>query len=484
LAAAGISIPVVIHLWNIRQGKTRKIGSIQLLARTAQQSTRSLQLTEWFLLLLRCLLIILIALFLAKPYWKTNTQKGWVMVEQEDAAQAYSHFKPLIDSLLNAGFTLHRFEKGFEETELSAVVNKKNNTEIINKPSYWQLVTLLDKQLSPGMPVYLFTGNRLNRFTGERPAVGILVTWKTFTYADSVQRFIADAYLGSNDSIIVAIGETHPSYTAYHQQTIAANQPRQNEFILNVNNGSLSVSYAGGEPIVVDTATLRITIFANVYTNDIRYLQEAIESIKQVKKKRIDLSVIHTKEQLPAKQDWLFWLSDISIPLNADARSIFLYQFGKIVTIHSIVYTDKPEADFESVVYQRVPYTKTNAEIIWRDGMGIPLLVKTRKNEKQLYRFYSRFDPSWNELPWRASFPELIDELIDPNAKERMDTCDRRVIDGSQVALPVSNNTKTNGVKANTNTTNAKHVVWIILFLIFCAERFFSFRIKKETVYA
>ncbi len=483
-AIGGISIPVVIHLWNIRQGKTRKIGSVQLLAKTAQQRARSWQLTEWFLLLLRCLLLILLALLLAKPYWKTNEQKGWVLLEQQDVAQAYSHFKPLIDSLLNAGFTLHRFEKGFAEAELSAVLNKKNDTGIVNKSSYWQLVKLLVKQSSPGVPVYLFTGNRLNRFTGERPAVSISLTWKTFTQADSVQRFIADAYLGSNDSILLTIGETHPSYTAYHQQTIAANQPRQNEFILNVNNGSLRVSYANSEPVPVDTTTLRITLFANVFTNDVRYLQAVIESIKQVKKKRIDLSVANTKERLPAKQDWLFWLSDLSVPSNADARSIFTYQPGKTVSVHSTMYTNKPGVDIESAVYQQVAYTKTNAEIIWRDGSGSPLLTKEGTNAKQFYRFYSHFDPSWSELPWSSYFPEVIYELINADSRERMDTNDRRVIDESQLKLPLSNNTKTDIASANIDTTNAKSIVWIILFIVFCMERFFSYRIKKETRYA
>jgi hypothetical protein len=484
LAAGGISIPVVVHLWNIRQGKILKVGSIRLLARTAQQRARSLQITEWVLLLLRCLLIILLALLLARPYWKTSAQKGWILMEKSDAVQAYAHFKPLVDSLLHAGYTFHLFEKGFAETELSTVLNNKKDTGMIDRSSYWQLIRLLDKQSLPGMPVQLFTGNRLNRFTGERPDIGISVTWNTFTHTDSIQRFISDAYLGNNDSIILSIIETRPFSTSSHQQVIAANQPRQNDFVLNVNNGNLSVSIGNGEPVPVDTTKLKITLFANLYSNDLRYVQAAIQSIKQVKKKRIDLTVTRTPAQLPAKQDWLFWLSDLPVPANVDAHSVFVYQPGKIVQLQSNILINAFGTDMESALYQRIGYAKTNAAILWKDATGSPLLTKENDHVQQRYHFYSHFDPSWNDLPWSPFFPQMIYGLMDTGSKDRIEANDRRVIDETQLKLLQANTAKIEAPAGNVDNTNAKHILWIMIFVIFCIERFFSYRIKKETAYA
>ncbi len=484
LAAGAISIPVLIHLWNIRQGKILKVGSIQLLSTTAQQRARSLQITEWLLLLLRCLLIGLLALLLAKPYWKSSTQKGWVLMEESDAAQAYTHFKQLVDSLLNAGYTLHLFEKGFQESDLSTVLNKKVDTAIADLPSYWQLISLLDQQSLPGMPIYLFTGNRLSRFTGDRPAVGISVKWKTFTHTDSVQRFIADAYLGSNDSIILSIGETHPFATSFHQQVIAADQPTQNDFVLNVLNGNLSVSYGNGEPITVDTAKWKITIFANAYENDLRYVQAAIESIKQVKKKRIDLTVAHTASQIPAKQDWLYWLSDLPLPASIDARTIFMYQPGKNMPLRSNIVTHESGTDPASALYQRIAYTQTKASILWKDGTGSPLLTKENVQVQQRYHFYSHFDPAWNDLPWSPSFPQLIYGLMDTGNKKRISVNDRRVIDEAQLKLVSSPTANRHLPAANVTNTKAKQILWVLIFLVFCVERFFSYRTKKEKVYA
>ena len=217
-------IPIAIHLWNIRQGKTLKIGSIALLTRTSQEHARSLRFTELFLLFLRCLLIILLALLLAQPYWLNGgSGKGWILMEKKDVEQTYIHFKPITDSLLNAGYEFHLLEKGFEKKDLQSVLKESRDTTEINPLSYWSLVKQLDKKLPQEFPVYLFTGNRLNRFIGSRPEVSIAVKWKTFTTRDSMHTFISKAYVASSDSIIVIKGETGPSGTLYIQESIAIN---------------------------------------------------------------------------------------------------------------------------------------------------------------------------------------------------------------------------------------------------------------------
>jgi hypothetical protein len=71
-------------------------------------------------------------------------------------------------------------------------------------------------------------------------------------------------------------------------------------------------------------------------------------------------------------------------------------------------------ATMQVPLYKRISYQQDDAEYIWNDGFGNPILTKETNNNKQFYRFYSHFDPSWNDLAWNASFPQLIYELIDP----------------------------------------------------------------------
>ena len=70
LALAGLIIPVIIHLWSVKTGKTLKIGSINLLGESANATSKSLKITDWLLFVLRCLLLIIIGLMLAQPLWQ------------------------------------------------------------------------------------------------------------------------------------------------------------------------------------------------------------------------------------------------------------------------------------------------------------------------------------------------------------------------------------------------------------------------------
>ena len=111
---SGIIIPLLIHLWNVKKGKTLKIGSVSLLGESSRQNARSLRLLDLLLLLLRCLLIIIVSILLAEPVWissnSASRKGGWILIEKDNFTETYSNFQKEIDSLDQAGFDLHLFE--------------------------------------------------------------------------------------------------------------------------------------------------------------------------------------------------------------------------------------------------------------------------------------------------------------------------------------------------------------------------------------
>ena len=62
-AMAGIAIPVIVHLWNLRRGKVLKIGSVALLTEASRRLAWSRRITQWWLLVVRCLLLAALAFF-------------------------------------------------------------------------------------------------------------------------------------------------------------------------------------------------------------------------------------------------------------------------------------------------------------------------------------------------------------------------------------------------------------------------------------
>ena len=72
----GLLIPIVIHLWSIRKVKTILVGSTRFIKEAEPQQTRSIKLSEWWLLILRLLSIFFLVLILAKPHWKIQERRS------------------------------------------------------------------------------------------------------------------------------------------------------------------------------------------------------------------------------------------------------------------------------------------------------------------------------------------------------------------------------------------------------------------------
>ena len=84
LAAA---VPVAIHFWYQKRGKTIEWAAMRWLGEQTTLQHRGLRLNEIWLMILRCLLVILLGLILSKPVadWLTNTGKrGVVHLVQAD----------------------------------------------------------------------------------------------------------------------------------------------------------------------------------------------------------------------------------------------------------------------------------------------------------------------------------------------------------------------------------------------------------------
>ena len=65
--ALAVIVPVVIHFWHQKQGKLLPWAATQWLIEKQQQQSRGLRLDNIFLLIVRCLLLVLLAILLAQP---------------------------------------------------------------------------------------------------------------------------------------------------------------------------------------------------------------------------------------------------------------------------------------------------------------------------------------------------------------------------------------------------------------------------------
>jgi hypothetical protein len=76
IGAAAISIPIAMHFFYRARYKPLPWAPMKFLKEAIEQTSRRLRFQEWILLALRCLAIILLALALARPGFKTATTAG------------------------------------------------------------------------------------------------------------------------------------------------------------------------------------------------------------------------------------------------------------------------------------------------------------------------------------------------------------------------------------------------------------------------
>ncbi|MFT3932428.1 MAG: BatA domain-containing protein [Chitinophagaceae bacterium] len=424
-ALAGLAVPVIIHLWNQRPGKTLRVGSVALVTENKVSRQKNIHLTELLLLLLRCLLLAAVVLALAGLQWRSNVNnvsKGWVLMPRQQLKTTHQHFKPLVDSLLKTGMEFHYFEDGFQKENIDkalTIVDTSNTRTFY----YRNIASSLNEVVDANTPVYIFTDNYLRNFSGPRNTVSLNLHWLAFTPDSSKEKQVAD------------------------------------------------------------TNAINISVYQKGYANDARYVSAALEAIKQFSKRNFHISNAVSITALPSQQDWLFWLSDESLPQGKNANNILRYAAGKATTCNSYVLDAEGSAFDPLRLYKIVKDTNTaitTSFTKWRDGFGQPLLTLTKEDNNNNYKLFTHVNPSWNELPWSSSFPQLLYQLMYKDAGIKTDNT---IIDSTQM-LPVIVPEKNATAKhVSFKIINLTEICWLLAFLFFVAERLLSFYQSKTSVY-
>ncbi|HMG08189.1 MAG TPA: BatA domain-containing protein [Mucilaginibacter sp.] len=483
-AIAALINPVIIHLWNIKPGKTLKVGSISLMTSAAQKSSRSFKLNDVLLFLLRCLLLTLLAFLLAMPVWRQYLSaaqtKGWLLIPKESIKEGYNEFKPTIDSLTKAGYEFHYFNKGFIKADLKQVLTDaatQTNPEPVN---YWSLIAQLNDQLPAAMPVYLFTSHQARHFTGNKPSIASNVHWQTYTPADSLSTWIESAWFTNTNAIKVVEGNSKPSGTYFTSYIIQSGGGANAVFTVNINNGKPEISLKNSDQkaIPIDTNSLRIAIFTDKHSTDATYLKAALDAVSNFSGHKTIIKQYSDAGQIPAAQNWIFWLSEKPVDINSLKKTINIlnYEPGQVNNTVSWIKTNGAFSvagqQCFPALYKLVKDGATNLQPVWLDGYGNAVLNMQQNQHTTSYHFYSRFNPAWNELVWSDGFPKLLLKLMTVNHNaHQMTQHDRRVMDQQQLRPYVIPSVKNTDAHKITIQTDLTHYFWLALVFVFFVER-------------
>jgi len=167
-ALLGISIPIAIHFWSKKKVRTIKIGSTQFLKELNPKQTSSIRFNQWFLLLLRVMILGLITLILAAPRLELKENERSITYLVEPSLLTSDKVKPFLDTLAKDQVRL--LQTGFP---LKDETVDKIPANII--PNYWQLSQEM-KNLRADSIIVLSKGLKQG-FKGMRPSVNLPIHW-------------------------------------------------------------------------------------------------------------------------------------------------------------------------------------------------------------------------------------------------------------------------------------------------------------------
>jgi hypothetical protein len=482
-ALAAIGIPVVIHLWNIKPGKTLKVGSISLFSESSPKSSRSFKLLDILLLLLRCLLLTLLAFLLATPLWqqhlKAGKARGWILIPKENFNQTYRRYKTTVDSFQKAGYEFHYFNQGFAKADLNAVLQHpgKDSTSTSN---YWDLVKELAHQLPATVPAALFTPNTIEHFTVDKPTSALKLNWHTYTPADSVNTWLAGAWLTPTGNIRVVQGTAIPTGTNYQYTEVKNGGQTGSPYQVSLDNGLPVVTFNQSK-LTVDTATQHIAIYAGKNTIDAGYLKAGLDAVAQFTLRKTIIKVYNQTDAIPGNQNWIFWLSEqpAGDAIVQKTKNLFSYAVGKATEVNSWLnnsgdYVTQGQA---KISLTKIISAKPTGNTLWTDGLGNPVLSLLQSAQANNYQFYSHFNPAWNDLVWNDAFPKWLMALTYPDLANHIP--DRRMLSAEQIQPVTTTGTDTITTE-RTNHINLTNYLWLILVLTFFTERWLATKNKTE----
>jgi hypothetical protein len=369
----------------------------------------SRRLSQRWLLLLRCLLLLALAFLLAGPYWKGGTAgagKGWVLEEGGSRAE----YRLLIDSLLKAGYERHVLE---------------------DSVNYWDGFRRADQAAPAGVPFYIFTTGLAQRFSGERPATEREVHWYTARALDTVSHWIQRAWRMGRDTVRVLAGTSQATGSFYHVESFAAG-----------GGGVMGDGGVMGGRGVMDTSVLRVTIYTEpVYRQDGRYVAAAVWALQEFTRRRIEVQVTDRLPMGgpgagaaagpgagiaggPGAGGWLFWLALRPVPAGLGFAHVLSYEQGQTMNVDSWVKGVE--------LMKEVQGTGIGLTAVWADGYGRTILGKEIGGR---FHLFTRFDPDWSGLSWSRSFPVLLASLLfSDDAPGPAMAADRRILDPEQIA--------------------------------------------------
>lgn len=421
-ALLGLAVPVAIHLWSRKEGRTIKVGSIRLLSESDPKQSSSLNLNELWLLFLRLLVVTLLVLILAEPYLREKQDPVPVTYLVDASLVSNEEIRSMLDTIQNNS-SVRLLQPGFPEYDKDEVI------EDPVVPNYWQLAQEMEELETDS--VVVFTNAFARGFRGKRPQINRNINWIVLDPGEAVEEPVMARKIGEELEMISVVSD--PRFLRFEKER---NPASGSDITINEKGDSVTASSEGRVlklPLRTEDSLQILLVHNNVHMDEVRYITAAYSAISSY----LDIPVMVKQEE------------DGNISVDSEAYA-------------TVVWLSEKE-----------PVKTTAPLLIYRqDSLAGSLIEKGNSNE---YFLTQPLDP---ENIIEEHLAEKLVALLDPQGipQENFEKHDRRLLSPEEFE-PLY----TAGIseKRTAEGTGLSTYLWLLLLLLLLAERGLSYYRKQ-----
>ncbi|MEJ1222390.1 BatA domain-containing protein [Sediminicola sp. 1XM1-17] len=292
----GILIPIAIHLWNRKKVLTIKVGSIKMLTASEPKRTSSIRPNEWWLLVLRILMITLFGFILAGPIINKTKQKENLVYVVDPELLHLKSMEQLIDSLPSQALRI--MVSGFPLAEDYDVETNK-----FDVPNYWQMAQ--EMQHLETDSIIVFAKGLVSGIHGMRPATSVGINWIVLD-TDEKTTALLEAMVDKDSIELLSMASDRKSLS-FTKSNIAKNSEK-----IRFNDTEDSIQINGNRIGVKPNPPLKILIVADDgLVNELKYLRAAYRAVGKFLDQPIEMKRVTKIDTLDLEAyATLVWLSE------------------------------------------------------------------------------------------------------------------------------------------------------------------------------
>lgn len=410
-SCAALALPLALHLWR-QPPRTVRLGSLRFLRARAGPCWRNVRWRERLLLWVRLALLALLALLLARPFWRrdpSHTPQKWALLDP--AADLGGPALARWQSLQKTGYQPHEIRAGLPVAAGVAADAAAAPVDL------WSLLKEADAILPAGSSLAVFSPARLASLRGIRPGLRSQIEWvHTADAAGSspeawVQALHPAPAAGQNAT--PTFGRSEAAGTRFSPRPPPGwkmeTRPDAVRLIDPANRASPWTS-------APTSRRLKVLILHDAdRAEDARYLAAALHAAVAPNPALLDLktaSIVLDLPPLPGS-DWTFWLSAGPPSAAVEARRTQRFEDAREANVDQaawiVAQPGAPGAEFlvpPARLWRRG--ISPPGAIFWTDEHGAPLLTRTEHENGPRWHFAGRLHPAWTDLSRTTALPAVL----------------------------------------------------------------------------